>query len=128
MAGKTILIAEDNEIQREGLAIVLRNAGYEVLPSEEAGDANATLYRIVAPDLIILDMMMPTPATDGWRFMEERKKYPALFAVPVLIMTAMEAATKEWAQSLGARGLLRKPAETEPLLAEVRRCLGEHPE
>lgn len=125
MAGKTILIVEDNEIQREGLAIVLRKAGYEVLPSEEAGDAIATLNRIVAPDLIILDMMMPTPATDGWRFMEERKKYPALAAIPVLIMTAMQAANQEWAEALGARGLLRKPADTEPLLAEVRRCLGE---
>ncbi len=128
MSGKTILIVEDNEIQREGLAIVLRKAAYEVLPSEEAGDAIATLNRIVAPDLIILDMMMPTPATDGWRFMEERKKYPALFAVPVLIMTAMDAASEEWAKSLGARGLVRKPADTDTLLAEVRRCLGNPPE
>jgi CheY-like chemotaxis protein len=128
MAGKTILIVEDNEIQREGLAIVLRKAGYDVLPSEEAGDAIATLNRIVAPDLIILDMMMPTPATDGWRFMEERKKYPALFAVPVLIMTAVEGANQEWAESLGARGLLCKPADTATLLAEVQRCLGERTE
>ena len=128
MAGKTILIVEDNEIQREGLAIVLRKAGYDVLPSEEAGDAIATLNRIVVPNLIILDMMMTTPATDGWRFMEERKKYPALFAVPVLIMTAMEGANLEWAESLGARGLLRKPADTAALLADVQRCLGERPE
>jgi CheY-like chemotaxis protein len=128
MSGKTILIVEDNEIQREGLAIVLRKAGYDVLPSEEAGEAIATLNRIVAPDLIILDMMMPTPATDGWRFMEERKKYPTLFAAPVLIMTAMQAACKEWAESLGARGLVRKPADTETLLMEVRRCLADSPE
>jgi CheY-like chemotaxis protein len=128
MSGKTILIVEDNEIQREGLTIVLRKAGYDVLPSEEGGDAIATLNRIVAPDLVILDMMMPTPATDGWRFMEERKKYPALSAIPVLIMTAMDAANREWAESLGARGLLRKPVETPALLAEVRRCLGERQE
>ena len=128
MAGKNILIVEDNELQREGLAVVLRKAGYEVLPSEEAGDAIATMNRIVAPDLVILDMMMPTATTDGWRFMEERKKYPALSKVPVLIMTAADSATKEWAESLGAHGLIRKPAETADLLAEVRRCLGEHPE
>ena len=128
MSEKTILIVEDNEIQREGLAIVLRKAAYDVLPSMEAGDAIATLNRIVAPDLIILDMMMAPPASDGWRFMEERKKYPALCKIPVLIMTGMSEANEEWAKSLCACGLLRKPAETDLLLAEVRRCLGERSE
>jgi CheY-like chemotaxis protein len=36
MSEKTILIVEDNEIQREGLAIVLRKAGYDVLRSAAA--------------------------------------------------------------------------------------------
>ena len=128
MAGKTILIVEDNEVQREGLAVVLRKAGYSVLPTTDAGKALSTLECIAAPDLILLDMLMPPPATDGWRFMATRKKNPALAAIPVLIMTAMGIASEEWAESLGGCGLLRKPVDTDPLLAAIRRCTDENKE
>ena len=123
MSEKTILIVEDNEIQREGLAVVLRKAGYTVLAAVGGGDAVAILGRVATPDLILLDMTIPPP--DGWRIMAKRKRTPALASVPVIIVTGLGAAHEEWAQSLGARALLRKPVETADLLAEVRRCLGE---
>jgi hypothetical protein len=40
-------------------------------------------------------------------------------------MTSLGIASEEWAASLGACGLIRKPVEMEPLLREVRRCIGE---
>jgi CheY-like chemotaxis protein len=125
MSGKTILIVEDNEVQREGLAVVLRNAGYLVFPTTDAGKALASLNRMDAPDLIILDMLMPPPATDGWRFMATRKTNTTLAAIPVLIMTSMAIASEEWAESLGACGLLRKPVDAPSLLAAVQHCMEE---
>jgi CheY-like chemotaxis protein len=122
---KTILLVEDNEVQREGLAVVLRNEGYTVVPTADAAEAMTILERVVTPDLVLLDMMIPSPAADGWRFMETRKRSPALASVPVLIMTALGIASEEWAASLGASGLIRKPTEAGPLLAEIRRRLGE---
>ena len=123
MPGKTILIVEDNEVQREGLAAVLRKEGYTVIAAVGGSEAVAILQRIATPDLILLDMMIPPP--DGWRFMAMRKTNPLLAAAPVVIITALGVASPEWAASLGACGLLRKPVDTEPLLAEIRRGLGE---
>jgi len=122
MSAKTILIVEDNAIQREGLAVVLQKEGYTVLVAADGKEASDML-RVGVPDLILLDMMMPAP--DGWHLMQLWKHYPALASVPVFIVTGLGIASDEWAASLGARGLLRKPVEMEPLLAAVRRCLGE---
>ena len=122
MPNQTILIVEDNEVQREGLAVVLRKEGYTVIAAVGGGDAVAIVERVATPDLILLDMMIPPP--DGWRFLALRKKNPALAAAPVVIMTALGVASEEWASSLGACGLLRKPVDSEALLEEVRRCLG----
>jgi two-component system, chemotaxis family, chemotaxis protein CheY len=123
MPDKTILIVEDNEIQREGLAIILRQEGYTVLLAARGRDAVTILELFATPDLILLDMMIPPP--DGWHLMAMLNKDSALASVPVVIMTALGIATEEWASSLGACGLIRKPVDTEPLLAEIRRCLGE---
>ncbi len=123
MPEKTILIVEDNEVQREGLTLVLRTAGYNVIAAVSGADAVAILEYVVTADLILLDMMIPPP--DGWRFMAMRKNNPALAAAPVIIMTGLGAACAEWAEALGAFGFLRKPVDTGPLLAEVRRCLDE---
>jgi len=125
MSGKTILIVEDNDVQREGLAVVLRMEGHTVLPTADGKAALALLKSGVAPDLILLDMMVPPPGTDGWRFLQARNRTPALAAVPVVIMTALGIASDQWAESLGACCLVRKPVETADLLAAIRRCLGE---
>jgi CheY-like chemotaxis protein len=118
----TLLIVEDNEVVREGLAVVLRRAGYAVVPAANGHQALAALRAGVRPDLILLDMLLP--AVDGWHFLDRRRREPALAALPVVIMTGLGVAGPEWADSLGAAGLLRKPVETEALLRGVRRCQG----
>jgi CheY-like chemotaxis protein len=122
VTAKTILIVEDNEVQREGLAAVLQNEGYSVVVAADGKEALSVVGTIL-PDLILIDMMMPPP--DGWGLMRLWKQNPALASVPVVIMTSLGIASEEWAASLGACGLIRKPVEMEPLLREVRRCIGE---
>jgi CheY-like chemotaxis protein len=83
-------------------------------------DGQAALYLLAAsppPDLILLDMLMPV--LDGWHFLNLLPQPH----VPVVIATGT-ILTLEWADSHGCAGFLRKPIETEELLAEVRRCLG----
>jgi CheY-like chemotaxis protein len=123
MSGKAILVVEDNEVQRAWLTEVLFKAGYLVVPVADGKEAVALMKSGVAPNLILMDMMIPPP--DGWYLLTMRKKMPALASVPVIIMTSLGIASEEWATSLGACGLIRKPVEVEPLLAEVRRCLDE---
>jgi CheY-like chemotaxis protein len=119
LPGALLLVVEDNEVTREGLAFVLRRAGCAVTLASEGAQALALLRAGLRPNLILLDMLLP--AVDGWGLLDERKRDPALAAVPVVIMTALSIACPEWAASLGAAGLLHKPIETGALLAEVRR-------
>jgi len=123
MGGKTILIMEDDTIQREGLAVVLRREGYTVLVCKEGKEALECLESLL-PDLILIDMMIQSPGMDGWDFLEERKRSPLAASIPTLVMTAIGISSQEWAISLGADGLIRKPIEVEQMLAEIRRYLG----
>jgi len=117
---KTVLIVEDNDIEREGMAAVLRQAGYAALPAPSVDVALAYPESTGAsPDLILLDMMLPD--TDGWGFLELRKKNPALASVPVVIVTGLGVASQEWGTSLGASAVLKKPFDSGDLLREVRK-------
>jgi CheY-like chemotaxis protein len=125
MAGSTILVIEDNSIQREGLVIVLRQHGFTVLTVAGANEALSKLSSGPMPDLILLDMLVPAPGGDGWWFLQQRQRIPALAAAPVIVTTALAVASLEWADSLGAAGLIRKPFDVDPLMAEIRRCLND---
>jgi CheY-like chemotaxis protein len=120
LAGLTVLVVEDNRISREGLAVVLREEGAVVALAADGQETLTYLRSQPPPDLVLLDMMMPR--MDGWQFLVERRRDPALAAVPVVITTERSIANAEWAASLGAAGCLRKPVDTEDVLREVRRC------
>jgi CheY-like chemotaxis protein len=124
MSGKTLLVVDDDPIQREGLAVVLRTEGYTVVVAADGLEAIEHLKQGAPIDLVLLDMMIPAPACDGWRFLEKRKHDPALASVPILIITGLAIANAEWAASLGAAGYVKKAVDPKELFAEVRRCCG----
>lgn len=125
MAGKTILIIEDDTIHREMLTTALAKHGFTVVTATEGNEALNRLCNAPVPDLILLDMLLPSGNFDGWWFLHQRQRIPALAAIPVVITTALIVASEAWAASLGASGLLRKPFDAPALLAEVRRHLGD---
>jgi CheY-like chemotaxis protein len=119
-AHRTILVVEDNDVSREGLAVVLRRAGYRVVPAANGEEALRLLRDGPPPDLILLDMLMPV--LDGWHFLNRLREggpHP-----PVIVGTGTGVLSREWASDHGCAGFLRKPIKTEELLDEVRRCLG----
>src|SRR5213595_660853 len=59
----TILIVEDNEMNRDMLSRRLKRRGYEVLVAVD-GEMGIELARTKAPDLILMDMSLPM--IDGW--------------------------------------------------------------
>jgi two-component system, chemotaxis family, chemotaxis protein CheY len=122
---KTILLVEDNDVIREGLAVVLRSAGYAVQTAVNGTAAMDRLRSGFRPNLILLDMMMR--GEDGWSFMIDRHREPSIAAVPVVIVTALGIASEPWAASMGAVGLIRKPIETVELLSEVAKVLSDVP-
>jgi two-component system response regulator SaeR len=117
---KTLLIVEDNYVAPEGLAIVLRREGYEIVSATNGAEALAILGGL-RPDLILLDMLMPI--LDGWHVLQQLKvkNYPH---VPIIVVTAT-GLPREWAEHHGCRGFIPKPIVPNDLLIEVRRCLKE---
>jgi CheY-like chemotaxis protein len=117
--GKAVLIVEDNEVERLGLAALLRREGYAVSTAADVPAAMTLLHQGAAPCLILLDMLLP--GLDGWDFLTMRQPDAALAAVPVVILTGLGVASPEWAHSLGAAACFRKPLPVPALLDEVRR-------
>ena len=110
-----ILVVEDNDLCREEWTAILCTEGYHVVPLCDGQQALEYLAHNPAPDLILLDMLMPV--LDGWHFLKQVQA-----PVPVLVATST-ILTREWADAHGCVGFLRKPIERQDLLAEVRFCL-----
>lgn len=119
MALATILIVEDDEAIRLGIADALEYAGYGVC---ESGDGEDGLERACsgAIDLVLLDILMPK--MDGFTMLSElRKAKPAL---PVIMLTARgEQEDKVKGLRLGADDYVVKPFGPDELLARVEAVL-----
>ncbi len=119
--GKTILVVDDSQVEREGLAAILRQEGYTVFVAEDGAQALAMLQVGPQVDVILMDVMLPR--MDGWDFLRERKRFPKLATLPVVIVTALGVASPEWAGSLGAAACYRKPYSVNALLEQLRTFL-----
>jgi DNA-binding response OmpR family regulator len=117
MAGKAVLIVEDDDDVRGALAAFLEAEGYRVL---EASDGAAGLRELRGGSvcLVLLDLWMP--GMNGWEFRAEQVKDATLAAVPVVVITADHAAAKQ-AVALGVSGSMTKPIEFPELLDYVAR-------
>ena len=81
---KRIVIAEDDMVLNEALAIKLRKGGYVV---DKAEDGIIALEKIRAnkPDCVLLDILMPRKG--GLEVLEEIHADPALRDIPVIIIS-----------------------------------------
>jgi len=122
-----ILLVEDQAVDRDFLATLLRSAGHSVTEASDGADA-LRLARRAPPDLIISDIMMPT--VDGYEFVRRLRNIDRLARTPVIFYTAMyhEREARVLAQQCGAE-ILTKPSEFKLILARVDAALaaGERP-
>jgi class 3 adenylate cyclase/CheY-like chemotaxis protein len=120
-AREVILVVDDNEDNRDMLARRLRRQGYEVQTA--AGGRAALVALAAAPvDLVLLDVMMPD--LDGYAVLERLKADPALRAIPVLMISALdELDSVVRCIQLGAEDYLGKPFEPVLLQARIGACL-----
>ena len=120
-ASRTLLVVEDNQVEREGLVALLQNDGYNVSSAPNGREALRCLQADPQPDLLLMDMLMPDQ--DGWQFLRQLQQKSNLASVPVIIVTGLNSASPEWALSLGAAGLIRKPVDVEQLHKQIDRVL-----
>ena len=118
-----ILVVDDHEDNVELLRARLEARGYLV---ESARDGLEALERVHAraPDLILLDVMMPK--LDGIEVVRRIKGNPKLPFIPIIALTAHALASdREKAMEVGCDGYLAKPCEPRAVVAEVQRFLGK---
>ncbi len=120
---RTVLVAEDNAVNRELLRELLETRGYTVL---EACDGQEALHMIdqVQPDILLLDIGMPV--LDGFAVVRKIRENPLLATLPVVAVTAY-AMQNDREKILNSKfdGYLSKPINPRLLMEELDRLLSQ---
>jgi DNA-binding response OmpR family regulator len=119
---RRVVVAQDDRLIRELLTVNLEAMGLEVFTCMD-GDTARTLARTAAPDLIVLDAMMP--GRDGLDVLASLKNHPSTKDIPVMMVSA--CATDEHRAAgwrLGAEYYLAKPLDLDELLSCVDDAFG----
>jgi CheY-like chemotaxis protein len=116
-----VLLVEDNEESRDGLARRLRRKGYETLLAVDGREA-VRMAGAEAPDLILMDMSLP--GLDGWEATRQLKAAPQTRGIPVIALTAHAmAGDREKALEAGCDDYDTKPVEFARLLGKMESAL-----
>lgn len=118
--GKYVLLVEDDPDIRELVLEAFQIMNVDARAATCGSDAIDALHEHGNPAVVLLDLMMPK--TDGVWFCNERKKYPALVDVPVVILTA-DSKIESKAAELAVNGFLRKPVTIDDLMKTVHKYL-----
>jgi two-component system, sensor histidine kinase and response regulator len=115
-----ILAVDDTRDNLILVQTILESEGYEI---DLATDGISALQRVEQspPDLILLDVMMP--GMDGYEVTRRIRKNPALNYIPILLITAFHESSVVEGLDAGADDFIRKPFDTDELLARVRSLL-----
>ncbi len=121
MAGKLILIVEDNERNRKLVRDVLQFTGYETIEAE-TGEEGIRLAQERHPDLILMDIRLP--GIDGITAFRRIRADPTTQGIPVIAMTAsiMTAGQRELLE-IGFDGYHSKPLRVREFVAAVQQLL-----
>ncbi len=117
----TILIVEDNEMNRDMLSRRLERRGYDVLLAVD-GQTGVAVARAQTPDLILMDMSLPV--VDGWEATRQLKGDRLLQNIPIIALTAHAMANdRDKALAAGCDDYDTKPIELPRLLAKIAALL-----
>ena len=112
-----ILVVDDIRENVRLLVDALGNEGYRVRPAL-SGKAALEAANMEAPDLILLDILMPE--MDGYEVCKALKTHMGLKDVPVIFLSALgEVADKVKGFSAGGVDYISKPFQTEEVLARI---------
>jgi CheY-like chemotaxis protein len=121
----TILLVEDNEMNRDMLSRRLARRGYEVAVAVD-GEQGLAMARAGAPALILMDMSLP--GMDGWEATRRLKAMPETQAIPVIALTAHAmAGDREKAMAAGCDDFDTKPVDLDRLLGKIQALLAREP-
>lgn len=105
-------------------SILRANLEYEGFSVTEATNAPAGIDLVEAhhPDLVILDLMLPSE--DGWWFLREVQQCPTPRPVIMVLTARSGEAERLMAQSLGAAAFMVKPFDPKEVVMRARSLIG----
>ncbi|MCA9218465.1 MAG: response regulator transcription factor [Planctomycetales bacterium] len=119
-----VLVAEDDQLTRDGLVEILTAEGYETIAAEN-GRSAIDLFQREKPDFVCLDVMMPE--LSGYEVCKQIRKHAN---VPIVFISAKsEEIDKVVGLELGADDFIVKPFGVKEVVARIRavtrRCLAK---
>lgn len=125
MSIATLLLADDDDRLRRGIALRLRADGFEVIEAADGAEA-LKLAHTRRPDMLILDVHMP--AGDGLSVLDRLDASEELGALPAIYISGDHAPWLHAAvEKRGAAALVHKPLTAGDLIEAVRMLMGELP-
>jgi CheY-like chemotaxis protein len=122
MAGETILVVEDNAVNRRLVEFLLRANGYQVREASTAQEA-FELLKTARPALILMDVQLP--GIDGLEATRQLKANAATRDIPVVAVTSYAmTGDRETALAAGCAGYITKPIDKTTFIQEVVAHLG----
>ena len=115
---KTVLVVEDNDLNRKLFCDLLRAHEYTAEPVADGREA-VDKARALSPDLIIMDIQMPH--VSGLDLISELKGDTALRPIPIMAVTAYAGkGDEERIREAGAESYVSKPISVNRFIEEVR--------
>ena len=119
--GASVLVVEDNPVERALVCRVLRNAGFAVNAVERGGEVLDTALAW-NPDLILLDALLPD--LDGFQVCRILQGHPKGRFIPIIMVTGLDdVASIDRAYEAGATDFLTKPINQSLLVHRIRYLL-----
>jgi CheY-like chemotaxis protein/signal transduction histidine kinase len=122
LAGRTVLVVDDDMRNTFALSKVLRAKGLNVLMAQDGHKAISQLEEKTDIDLVLMDIMMP--GMDGYTAIREIRKRAQFQALPIIALTAKAmAGDRDKCLDAGANDYLSKPVDIDDLVVMMRQCL-----
>jgi CheY-like chemotaxis protein len=119
----TVLIVEDNELNRDMLSRRLIKRGYDVILAFDGAEGVAKA-REANPSVVLMDMSLPV--IDGWEATRQIKAAPESRHIPVIALTAHAMAGDEAkARDAGCDDFDTKPVDLPRLLGKIETWLAK---
>lgn len=121
-----IMIVDDDPDIIEGILMILETQPYKLATACD-GKKCIEMIKEEAPDLLILDLLMPR--MDGWGVIRELRGEPRYANIPIMILTTVvEDASRrryelETGMAMDVQDYIQKPAKPEDLLSRVEKRL-----
>jgi CheY-like chemotaxis protein len=122
LAGKPVLVVDDDVRNIFALSSVLERRGMKVLSASTGHEAMAILDSTAEISIVLMDIMMPE--MDGYQTMQIIRQNPRYRRLPIVALTAKAMkGDREKCLEAGASEYLAKPVNTEQLLSALRMWL-----